>query len=87
MRAHGGGRPAALFLEVLDRPELKLLNIKFPGNATPKMFLDVVRTARDKCLLNTLEDLTLKTAECIRCAESASAARRWRSSHRTCARR
>ncbi|KAL9080034.1 MAG: hypothetical protein Q9157_001118 [Trypethelium eluteriae] len=58
-RTHSGRYAPALFLEALDRRELKLLKIELPGDATPKMVRDVVRAARDSCQLNTFEDLTL----------------------------
>ena len=54
-----GRRSPVLFLEGLDNPELSLLNIKFPLEATGTMFLDVVSAANRSCRLRNLSELAL----------------------------
>jgi hypothetical protein len=54
-----GLRPPTLFLQGLDKPELTLLNIKFPVQVTGQMFIDVLVAAKENCRLENLEELAL----------------------------
>ena len=54
-----GRRPPTRFLEGLDNPELSILIIKFPIEATGRMFLDVVSAANKSCRLGSLTELAL----------------------------
>lgn len=52
-------QPPTVFFEGLDNPELKLLNIKFPLQATGPMFLSVISAAQNNCRLQNLSELAL----------------------------
>jgi hypothetical protein len=52
-------QPPSIFFEGLDKPELQLLNIKFPVEATGPMFLQVVSAAKQSCRLHRLTELAL----------------------------
>jgi hypothetical protein len=52
-------KPPQVFFEFLDRPELRLLNIKFGPYVYGKDYLAVVRAAEENCRLQNLEELVL----------------------------
>ncbi|KAH8662627.1 hypothetical protein BX600DRAFT_466691 [Xylariales sp. PMI_506] len=54
----------ATFFERLDKPELRVLHIKFPTKTSGSTFLDVVSAATRNCRLEYLTDLALVGVVC-----------------------
>lgn len=52
-------RSPVVFFEGLDNPDLDLLNIKFPAEASGSMFLEVVSAAKENCRMENLTELAL----------------------------